>query len=86
MTMQMYARRKGWPLESTEVRLRYDRIHAKDCEECETEKGLVDQIEVDLSIDGPLSEEQRERILAIAERCPVHRTLTTETRIVDSTD
>jgi len=83
MTMQMYARRKGWPLENTEVRLRYARIHAEDCEECETEKGSVDQIEVDLAVEGPLTDEQRERILAIAERCPVHRTLTTETRIVE---
>ena len=83
MTMRMYAARKEWPLEDTEVRLRHSRIHAEDCAECETEKGKLDQIEVELAVDGPLTEEQRERILAIAERCPVHRTLKSEVRIVE---
>lgn len=84
MTMRMYADRKGWPLERTEVRLRHSRIHAEDCADCETEKGRIDQIAVELGVEGDLDEEQRQRILDIAERCPVHRTLTTETKIVST--
>ena len=76
MTVALYARRKGWPLDEVTVQLRYFRIHADDCADCETKQGYVDRIEWSMALHGPLSGEQRERILAIAERCPVHRTLT----------
>lgn len=75
MTLRMYADRKGWPLERVTVDLRHSKIHAKDCAECETREGLVDRIERVLTIEGPLDDEQRLRLLEIADRCPVHRTL-----------
>jgi len=81
MTVAMYARRKGWPLETVTVRLRHSRIHAADREECETSEGLLDQIDRRVEFTGALSEEQRLRLLEIANRCPVHRTLTSEIRI-----
>jgi uncharacterized OsmC-like protein len=81
MTVALYARRKGWPLEGVTVRLRHSRIHAADCEECETREGFVDRIERDITFAGPLSEEQQARLLEIAGRCPVHRTLTSEINI-----
>lgn len=77
----MYADRKGWPVSSIEVRLRHERIHAKDCEDCQTEKGWVDEIHTEVAIQGDLDASQRERLLEIATRCPVHRTLTSETSI-----
>jgi putative redox protein len=82
MTLRMYANRKGWPLERVAVRLRHAKIHAQDCAECETETGRVDRIERELEIDGPLDADQRRRLSEIADRCPVHRTLTSETVIV----
>jgi putative redox protein len=81
MTLSMYARRKQWPLERVTVRLRHDKIHAKDCAECETKEGMLDRIEREISLTGPLDGEQRERLLAIANRCPVHRTLVSEVDI-----
>jgi putative redox protein len=78
----MYARRKQWPLESVTVRLRHSRIHATDCADCETEVGLLDKIEREIGFHGDLSEEQRARLLEIADKCPVHRTLTSEIQIV----
>ena len=81
MTLSMYARRKHWPLERVTVRLRHDKIHAKDCAECETREGMLDRIEREISLAGPLDAEQRERLLAIANRCPVHRTLVSEVDI-----
>ncbi len=81
MTLRMYADRKGWPLEGTEIRLKHSKIHAEDCEECETEQGMVDRIEVEVGVEGPLTEEQRGRLLEISERCPVHRTITSEVSI-----
>ncbi len=78
MTVRMYADRKGWPLESVTVRLDHQRIHAKDCEECETKEGRIDRIERELELAGPLKEQQRRRLLEIADRCPVHRTLESE--------
>jgi putative redox protein len=65
-------------LEAVEVRLRHSRIHATDCAECETKEGRLDRIEVDLLLTGGLDGEQRARLLEIADRCPVHRTLTSE--------
>ena len=81
MTLSMYARRKQWPLERVTVRLRHGRIHAQDCAECETKEGMLDRIEREISLTGPLAAEQRERLLAIANRCPVHRTLVSEVDI-----
>lgn len=77
----MYAERKGWPLEGVEVRLRHDRIHGRDCDDCETKKGFLDEIHSEIRLDGDLDDEQRARLLEIATRCPVHRTLTSETKI-----
>jgi putative redox protein len=81
MTVALYARRKGWSLEGVTVRLRHSRIHAADCAECETKEGMLDRIERELSLDGALTEEQRARLLDIANRCPVHRTLMSEISI-----
>ena len=78
MTLRVYARRKGWPLEKVRVRLRHDKIHAEDCADCETRKGLLDRIERSIELEGPLSDEQRRRLLEMADHCPVHRTLTSE--------
>jgi putative redox protein len=78
MTVALYARRKQWPLEAVTVRLRHARIHAADCSECETREGMIDRIELDLELAGPLTEAQRARLLEIAGMCPVHRTLTSE--------
>lgn len=81
MTIALYARRKGWPLTEVLVRLRHGRVHAEDCAECETHAGMLDEIESEISLAGALSAEQRAKLLDIAERCPVHRTLTSEIRI-----
>jgi putative redox protein len=81
MTVGAYARRKGWPVTGVTVRLQHSKIHAVDCEECETKEGKIDQIEVVLELAGSLTEEQRTRLLEIADRCPVHKTLTSEIRI-----
>jgi putative redox protein len=81
MTIALYARRKGWPLREVTVRLRHSRIHAADCTECETKEGRIDRIERDLELIGDLTAEERSRLVEIAERCPVHRTLTSEINI-----
>ena len=81
MTLSAYARHKEWPLESVTVVLTHDKIHAEDCVDCETKEGQVDRIERAIELGGPLSNEQRERLLEIAQRCPVHRTLTSEIKI-----
>jgi putative redox protein len=81
MTVALYARRKGWPLQSVSVRLEHSKVHAADCADCETKEGKLDQIGLDLILTGVLSEEQRARLLDIANRCPVHRTLTSEIKI-----
>jgi putative redox protein len=78
ITVRMYADRKGWPLETVTVRVEHGRIHAKDCEECETESGRIDRIELELELEGPLDAEQRDRLREIADRCPVKRTLGSE--------
>ena len=86
MTLQMYARHKQWPLEKVEVSLRHTRIHAEDCEECNTKEGKIERIERYISLTGPLSEEQRARLFEVARRCPVHKTLTTGVTVKDFTD
>ena len=78
MTVALYARRKQWPLDAVTVRLRHSKIHATDCAECETKIGMLDRIERDVELHGALSEEHRARLLEIANKCPVHRTLTSE--------
>ena len=82
MTVLLYARRKGWPLDRVEVRLRHDKVHAEDCAECETREGKVDRIELELSLGGALAVDQETRLREIAAKCPVHRTLTSEVVIV----
>jgi putative redox protein len=81
MTLRMYADRKHLPLEGVAVRLRHSRIHAQDCTDCETKEGRVDQIEREIELQGALSRDERQRLLEIADRCPVHRTLTSEIKI-----
>ena len=78
MTLRMYANRKGWPLDEVRVTLRHSRIHAEDCAQCETTKGWVDHIDRDIELVGALDDSQRQRLLQIADRCPVHQTLTSE--------
>jgi len=81
MTVGLYARRKQWPLENITVSLRHSRIHAKDCEECETKEGMLDRIEVEVDLTGSLTPEQHAKLMEIAAKCPVHRTLTSEINI-----
>ena len=81
MTLAMYARRKGWPLESVTVRLRHSKVYASDCEECETRAGILDRIDRDIHFTGDLTDEMIAQLRNIAEKCPVHRTLTSEINI-----
>jgi uncharacterized OsmC-like protein len=82
MTLRLYADHKQWPLERTTVRLSHEKIHAADCADCETKEGKIDRIERTIEIAGPLEAAQRQRLLEIAEKCPVHRTLHSEIKIV----
>ena len=84
MTVRMYADRKGWPLDRVRVTLRHSRIHAEDCADCKTTKGWVDHIDRDIELSGELDDTQRQRLMQIAERCPVHLTLTSEVDITTS--
>ncbi len=81
MTLRIYAQRKGWPLDRVEVRLTHEKIHARDCADCETREGRIDRIDRRLKLEGPLDAAQREKLLEIADKCPVHRTLTGEIKI-----
>jgi uncharacterized OsmC-like protein len=81
MTVGLYARRKQFPLENITVSLRHSRIYARDCEECETKEGMLDRIDVEVDLTGPLSAEQHDKLMEIAAKCPVHRTLTSEINI-----
>jgi len=78
MTLRLYAERKALPLERVTVRLNHSRIHAADCEDCETKEGMLDRIDRAITLRGALDAEQRRRLLEIADKCPVHRTLTSE--------
>ena len=75
MTMAMYARRKKWPLERVTVRLRHSRVHAEDCAVCETQNAWLTVLDREIALEGALDQDQRARLLAIANRCPVHLTL-----------
>lgn len=83
MTMLMYARKKGWDLQDVQIELTQEKIHAEDCETCETKSGRLDKITRDIKIRGNINDDQKNRLLEIAERCPVHRTLTSENLIID---
>ena len=82
MTVSLYARRKQWPLEAVTVKLTHQKVHAADCENCEQKDGLLDQIEREVELHGTLTEEQRARLLEIANKCPVHKTLTSQIHIL----
>jgi uncharacterized OsmC-like protein len=81
MTVGLYARRKQFPLQNITVSLWHSRIYAKDCEECETKEGMLDRIDVEVELTGSLSAEQHAKLMEIAAKCPVHRTLTSEINI-----
>ncbi|MGD9046181.1 MAG: alpha/beta fold hydrolase [Desulfobacterales bacterium] len=78
ITLRMYSDRKQWPLDGATVRLDHQKIDAADCEDCETKEGKLDQIEREIELSGPLDEQQKQRLMQIADRCPVHRTLHSE--------
>lgn len=81
MTLRLYAEHKKLPLERVSVRLMHNRIHAEDCLNCETKEGMVDRVDRNITMEGPLDAEQRKRLLEIADKCPVHRTLESEINI-----
>ena len=81
MTVRMYAERKQIPLEKVRVRLSHQKVHAQDCADCATKEGKIDEITREITLEGALSDEQRQRLLEIANKCPVHRTLTSEIKI-----
>lgn len=81
MTIGLYARRKQFPLDNITVSLWHSRIYARDCEECETKDGMLDRINVEIELTGSLSAEQHAKLLEVAGKCPVHRTLTSEINI-----
>jgi putative redox protein len=78
MTVGLYARKKQIPVHEIKVELRHSRIHAKDCDECETKEGMLDRIDVAIALTGVLTPEQRAKLMEIAAKCPVHRTLKSE--------
>ncbi|MEQ9574826.1 MAG: OsmC family protein, partial [Rhodospirillales bacterium] len=78
MTVRMYADLKGLPLDKVRVTLKHDKVHAEDCSECETKDGKLDRIVRDLHFEGDLSDEQKAKLLEIADKCPVHKTLHSE--------
>ena len=81
MTLRLYAQRKGWDLQHIIVRLQHSRMHAEDCRDCETKQGSLDRIDREIELTGDLNETQKQRLLEIAEHCPVHRTLVSEINI-----
>ena len=82
MTLHMYAKRKGWPLENVEVHTSYSKTHAQDCADCENNAAKIDTFHRELKITGSFDEKQRERLIQIADKCPVHKTLHSETQII----
>lgn len=81
MTLRMYADRKGWDLQGVKVHLDHHKKHAQDCADCETEKGKVDEFVRSIELEGNLDDEQRQRLMEIADKCPVHRTLHSEVKV-----
>jgi len=81
MTISLYARQRRWPLEEVTVSLSHSKIYAADCAECETREGKIDRIEREVQLIGSLTAEQRSKLMEIADKCPVHRTLTSEINI-----
>jgi putative redox protein len=81
MTIGLFARRKNWPLQEIVVSLWHSKIHAADCAECETREGRIDRIEREIQLIGSLTSEQRSKLMEMADKCPVHRTLTSEINI-----
>jgi putative redox protein len=86
MTLLLYARRKKWPLRNVKANLAIERIHARDCEDCEQKDGMIDRITVSLHLEGDLDDEQRARLAEIATRCPVRKSLLGHPLIVDALD
>ena len=82
MTLRIYAERKGWKIKGIRTALRHEKSHARDCEDCETTEGRIDRIEREISFTADVDGERRARLLEIADKCPVHRTLTSEVDIV----
>ncbi|HYR29525.1 MAG TPA: OsmC family protein [Thermoanaerobaculia bacterium] len=81
MTLHFYARREKLPLEHVAVTVVHDRQHVKDCSDCDTTQGFIHRFKVDIELSGPLSEEQRAKLLSIAGRCPVKKTLQAEIKV-----
>jgi len=84
MTLHFYAKREKFELDDVEVRVASERIHAKDCADCESESGYVHRFDVRLNVSGNLTEDQRQKLLQIAQRCPVYKTLSNEIKIVET--
>jgi putative redox protein len=82
MTIRMYADLKKLPLERVSVRLKHEKIHATDCAECETKEGKIDRIDRVVTLEGTLDDAQRAKLMEIADKCPVHRTLHNEVKVV----
>jgi putative redox protein len=81
MTIGLYARKRNWPVQGIAVSLWHSKIHARDCDDCETKEGRIDRIEMEIHLDGALIDEQRVKLMEIAGKCPVHQTLTSEINI-----
>jgi uncharacterized OsmC-like protein len=81
ITLRMYAARKRWPLQRVRVNLSHAKAHAEDCVDCDSERSLIDLIEVEIQLVGELTDEQRRTLLSVAEKCPIHRTLTSQIQI-----
>lgn len=81
MTIGLYARKRRWPVEKITVSLSHSKIHAKDCDDCETKDGRIDRIEMEIHLDGKLTDEQRAKLMEVAGKCPIHQTLTSEINI-----